>query len=265
MTEPAIAAAPHETFAVHTEEAAREPVRPPEHAEAATQEAAAEPQAEAPAATADNVVLFETTRVRAGEQLRDYLVAKIAEGMKQKGLDEETVKTLTEPLQVNLFGELSHGKTDVKVRLSGSEVGANEALFGELATQALKEHPSFAPYFEVEQPPHAQKVAGAEQSEIEIHIPQLETAAYVALFGALATPVAPAPAQEQAATIEPGKVKEIPTPGSTAPETAEAHAAEASAAAPTAAEVFGNASPTSQVSNMHPHGAQVVSAGKGVV
>lgn len=187
-------------------DAERKPVPPPESSEASKAaphpQPALLPEAIFAPAMGNNIIVLENVREQAEQNLTHYLAPKLITALKAHGQSEEMIIKLFEQAHVSFFGELSpvHGKTDVKISVTGPNIGANEALVGELLVEALHEHPLYAELFTQDHPPHAQKVPGQEHSMIQIHIPEMETASYAQLVQAMAAlgmaPAATTPIQE---------------------------------------------------------------------
>lgn len=219
MTNVAVA----ETRPEMLDDAARKPVPVPEAKEAPKvphPQPALIPMAAFTPEVGNNIIVLESVREKAEQNLTHYLAPKLVQSLKDRGQSDEMIAALVESSHVSLFGELNHGKTDIKITVTGPNIGPNEALIGELLVEALRQHPLAPVFSSAEKPLHAQKIPGQEHAGLQVHIPEMETALYAQLMQGLAAGNAP-----QAAT-QPALAAKKDTPGAdhvTSQETA-AHA-----------------------------------------
>ncbi len=149
-----------------------------------------------------SVIVLKPVLEQAEKNLAQYVRPYLIEALKAKGESPADIDTLLNDCQIDLSDELNHTKTDIKITLLGTHVGSNEALLGNLLVEALKAHPQFSAYWEGEHKLHAQKVKGAEHTQIQVHIPGLEEAEYAQLMQSLAASVAPVTLSAHAAKRE---------------------------------------------------------------
>ena len=155
----------------------------------------------------NSIIVLESVREKAEQNLTHYLAPKLVQALKDRGQSDGMIAALVESSHVSLFGELNHGKTDIKITVTGPNVGPNEALIGELLVEALRQHPLAPVFSSAEKPLHAQKIPGQEHTGLQVHIPEMETALYAQLMQGLAAGNAP-----QAAT-QPALAAKKDTPG----------------------------------------------------